>query len=408
MASYAKQLMEQAAKWLEANPDPDDAFVRTPSKEFDSQDKVDNDVAETRRRMQPFIETHPEARVLLDDLETTNERRRQVVGEIKDVVNQIDKLVNDPPEAIRGKFDDDPGLTLGPWLLAWARHGYNNFELSPSFTAAMLLTDPTEIDIQSIRLPFRGMLLTLPTGFARGSEGTEFTKVHVWEASGEQVKLRRVGARIRDEIAPLDAPTRQRVLDKLAEHIEEGRILERRDGTIVLESASTTGAPWILIHATDGVRTFLISVEMHNLTWQVIEELPNTNIDNDTDRHAHHTIQQVVFGTLAYLSAVKDAATPRETQRKKLKKSPTPDEVKHWEIGRDVRIDPRLIQSARGGSREIAFHIENRFIVRGHYRNQAHGVGRAERKRIWVQPFWKGPEEGARIVHTYKPEKPTP
>lgn len=33
-----------------------------------------------------------------------------------------------------------------------------------------------------------------------------------------------------------------------------------------------------------------------------------------------------------------------------------------------------------------------RFIVRGHWRNQAHGEGMADRKLIWIQPYWKGPE----------------
>lgn len=46
------------------------------------------------------------------------------------------------------------------------------------------------------------------------------------------------------------------------------------------------------------------------------------------------------------------------------------------------------------------------FLVRGHWREQAHGADRQLRKRIWIQPFWKGPE-GARVLlrsHTVKGE----
>lgn len=44
------------------------------------------------------------------------------------------------------------------------------------------------------------------------------------------------------------------------------------------------------------------------------------------------------------------------------------------------------------------------FLVRGHWREQAHGPALQLRKRIWIQPFWKGPE-AARVLlrsHTLK------
>lgn len=31
-------------------------------------------------------------------------------------------------------------------------------------------------------------------------------------------------------------------------------------------------------------------------------------------------------------------------------------------------------------------------LVAGHFRNQAHGVGRLERKILWIQPHWRGPD----------------
>jgi hypothetical protein len=36
--------------------------------------------------------------------------------------------------------------------------------------------------------------------------------------------------------------------------------------------------------------------------------------------------------------------------------------------------------------------IQVRFLVSGHYREQACGVGRKDRKTIWIEPHWKGPE----------------
>lgn len=42
------------------------------------------------------------------------------------------------------------------------------------------------------------------------------------------------------------------------------------------------------------------------------------------------------------------------------------------------------------------------FLVRGHFRQQAHGAGRALRKTIWIEPFWKGPEAGNILLRTHK------
>lgn len=48
--------------------------------------------------------------------------------------------------------------------------------------------------------------------------------------------------------------------------------------------------------------------------------------------------------------------------------------------------------------------LEKRFIVRGHYRKQAHGPKWSEHKRIWIKPFWKGPEWAERLSKAYKVE----
>jgi hypothetical protein len=37
-------------------------------------------------------------------------------------------------------------------------------------------------------------------------------------------------------------------------------------------------------------------------------------------------------------------------------------------------------------------HITVRTLVSGHWRNQVCGTGRLERKTIWIEPFWRGPE----------------
>jgi hypothetical protein len=60
--------------------------------------------------------------------------------------------------------------------------------------------------------------------------------------------------------------------------------------------------------------------------------------------------------------------------------------------------------------------LDVRFLVRGHWRNQPCGKGRRDRKLIFIEPFWKGPElgpiinkkhevKGTVVVHEDKEDK---
>lgn len=40
-------------------------------------------------------------------------------------------------------------------------------------------------------------------------------------------------------------------------------------------------------------------------------------------------------------------------------------------------------------------------LVRGHYKRQAHGPGASMRKVIWIEPYWRGPEDADIVVRPY-------
>lgn len=67
-------------------------------------------------------------------------------------------------------------------------------------------------------------------------------------------------------------------------------------------------------------------------------------------------------------------------------------------LGHRERFDARVTAASRS--------LDCRFVVRGHWRMQAHGPGRQLRKRVWIKPHWKGPDYAERVVaHTYVPER---
>lgn len=60
----------------------------------------------------------------------------------------------------------------------------------------------------------------------------------------------------------------------------------------------------------------------------------------------------------------------------------------------------KLRRSTSTNRREGESNVEwsHRWIVRGHWRWQAYGPGRKERRRIWIAPFVKGPEDAPLFV----------
>ncbi len=83
------------------------------------------------------------------------------------------------------------------------------------------------------------------------------------------------------------------------------------------------------------------------------------------------------------------------------------------EIARESRLDftevgwnaPPIIVQKPGVSEEgtsealSARHV--RFIVRGHWRNQPHGLNSSERRLVWIKPYYKGPEMAELINRPY-------
>jgi hypothetical protein len=77
-----------------------------------------------------------------------------------------------------------------------------------------------------------------------------------------------------------------------------------------------------------------------------------------------------------------------------------------WSLGHEVKVGPELRRAAAesalaAGAGPVGWHVRKRFVVRGHFRNQAHGEGRALRTKRWIEPYWKGPDGAEAWAHLY-------
>jgi len=77
-------------------------------------------------------------------------------------------------------------------------------------------------------------------------------------------------------------------------------------------------------------------------------------------------------------------------------------EKPRFRVGRPIKL-PKQIREAAADPTGKTWKLAARFMVRGHYTHQPYGKGRLERKLIWIQPYWKGPENlAAAIQRTYE------
>lgn len=354
--SYVKELMAIAATWMKVNPSYEGKLTLP---------RYRTEATEDRSYVAQWEQTRDRARLhdparadqltaAIHEVIKLNVHVDETVAALREAERQIEYQINEVEGTMQNKLTVDMknpvySTVHGRWCLAWGHTGYNVFELTNDFVAAMLLTDPRQIRFEDLRAPFPGILITIPVGFVIGSEGLPYTKIHLSFVDGS----------------------------------------------------------WNLI-AFDGVHVLDTSVaEGKVLSWDLFESLEERQIYEQADVVAIRSIRQIVFGMLAYITAVDRAVEERPTSISKKKRGidsgPRP---RVHDVGRTITIDPMLVRCARNGARDIALQLKHRFIVRGHYREQAHGHARRDRKTIWIMPFWKGPEEGAKLVHTYTPASP--
>ncbi len=72
-------------------------------------------------------------------------------------------------------------------------------------------------------------------------------------------------------------------------------------------------------------------------------------------------------------------------------------------FGSPITVDTRQVLKdwvRHGNGRSAPPSVQS--LVRGHYKRQVVGLSRSGRKVIWVEPYWRGPEDAPIIAHAYR------
>lgn len=91
------------------------------------------------------------------------------------------------------------------------------------------------------------------------------------------------------------------------------------------------------------------------------------------------------------------------TSRNKAGKRDPRDPPKHRNIfiGRPLQVDARPALASYLGAKHRHAPPSMQTLVRGHHKRQVIGVARSGRKVIWIEPYWRGPEDAPILARPY-------
>lgn len=288
------------------------------------------------------------------------------------------------------------------WGFRWVSQGQPTFVPSASLTAELLLTDPGKVAVEDVAWPFDAFRVQMPDPGSAvafiGLDGPVLVRsvqTLLWTSrragidDGDRVFVD-LGSIYDASEGRLPAMVRA-AIDSIASSVA-GRSVPvgivravADDGTSVYNNqqwrAGDTLASWIAGSATAPGDESPLSP-------------PGLDLDfTDADNRAVKLCQRLVANLALYLSS-EDAETRKPIWTPKTKGiGPT---GKTWQIGSSVKISREIRDAANAvatGRASSGPHV--RSIVRGHFRNQAVGPrGMGEHRRIYIKPFWRGPEGG--------------
>lgn len=287
-------------------------------------------------------------------------------------------------------------ISLTHFGCLWVKYGMPVFQVSKDLLALLTLTDCSNMLRKDIKLPFPSFVISIPYDF--------------WNISLDGINNEPNFNFTRDKINPISFIT-----------VSRYRTHNEKDPLELLYKMSNK----IKMNYIEMVYISAMSDCNFGLNlWEEIEwigekvgdwcEVSSVEKNGKSDpripkeeKAMQIAIRRLIINLSLYIAEYGKGKKVRNFNKKKRKskrKKFNLQKPEVWIIGKEIKIDNNLIESAKVcdlPSKRDQWKIKSRFTVRGHWRNQAYGPGRAQRKRIWIQPHWKGPECGNKISHLY-------
>jgi len=263
-------------------------------------------------------------------------------------------------------------------LARWHAGGLPRIRLSHGLASKLALTDPTGIEADEIRMPFPCYLLELPfpVGPVVLEDGTQ-------DAAAILVMDYRLStSRTRPK------PECHSLAELLADlvRVRDSTMWDRR-----------------MIHGIVYSDTAQIRVAMPMVS--SVEFRPAESGLVARDRRAGLLSSRIIINLALYIKHIDTTVSSETASGGRTVNNDHGLGSILYEVGNEVKLERTLRDAARAfcmsGAAHKKWKLDKRFIVRGHWKRQACGAERSERRLVFVAPYWKGPADAPVLARVY-------
>ena len=251
------------------------------------------------------------------------------------------------------------------WHIRWAQFGMPTLKLTEKQAASFAISNVDYSSLDEWKLPWKAFLMPVPNGIL-SCDGAPVRAVSVYQAN-----------------------TAATTAAGLPRRLDGGYIFRVDAGSCAKDSISL----WIR-GRTENFKQLLEGK---------LDEDPDTLPVSDAEYTARRLGVTMLINAVSFIN---HGYEPVQLEHKKQKKGrrasrlqPKPTSYK-LDVPVSIDVTKHVRQYMCGTLEEKMYTV--RWLVRGHYRQQAYGPGRSQRKRVWIEPFWKGPEAANMKAKDYK------
>jgi len=276
-------------------------------------------------------------------------------------------------------------------LARWVSFHVPIIELSEGLFSALLLTDPASVDWDEVHPPFDTFVVRVPSllSLCDPDDNSPVPVTTVWyhryDVSDDAVAAAKT---VDLALSPALIATRT----DAAHHM----LIEIAGG----DCAVTEQTPVFSIPLAKWLNQ---SMKGRGI---LVGDVPATQ----EDIHLQLAMRRLYVNLCLYIAERGLGATrPRRRACRYTKRGRTEETLSNnWLVGAEIPFDQMLCDAAKAWvdtrrRQRAGWHVMKRTVVRGHWRNQACGLARAERRRIWIMPHPRG--GGQQVGHLYTEKK---
>lgn len=254
-------------------------------------------------------------------------------------------------------------------LARWVDGGCRILTTDATYFAAMAHTTINRDSLDALRVPWPAFLVEWPRGLCVAEDGFEYTCALV---------------------AQFDSVSHRGFTKERGAFVPNGAVNVGPLASLMITGERVGDSP-ALTSDYPGV----------TLNTLLFEDLPvaaplfgDYDARSDGDKEIMEMVKRAIAGLLYTMQHTRNWRTsPFKSplhRRAELRAGPPPHRV--IQIGRPLSIDMTIaVRERAAGRKSTSPSVQT--LVRGHVKRQVVGVGRSARKVIWIEPYWRGPED---------------